>query len=450
MTGVDTASGGIAAVAVGAPATTTGDRSLVATPPHPACRVCVVVPVRDEAATLPAALAALAEQTDLAGRPLPRVGYEVIVLANNCRDDSAAVARAVADRSPGLRLHVVERTLPPMQAHVGWARRLAMEEACRRLGGLGRPRGVIASTDGDTRVAPTWLAATLREVAAGADAVGGRILVPRGVADPLDPATRAYHLRDVGYRLLAAELEAALDPDPADPWPRHHQHFGGSLAVTVAAYRRAGGLPNVPALEDVAFYDALRRIDARVRHSAAVRVVTSARRTGRVAIGLASQLGEWAGMAESGLPYLVESLPALEARLDARRRLRDLWRGQGVGTRPHPSDLAALAADLGLDADRLRDELALPRSFGRLDEWVTVHRERDGAWARRWPLEPIESAIADLRRRLVAVRRCRGASLRALQDVESVALLPPPLDVPQPRQSLVFPGHEGVVDLIAR
>jgi len=47
---------------------------------------------------------------------------------------------------------------------------------------------------------------------------------------------------------LLAELEGWLDPDPADPLPRHHQHFGASLAVTVDAYRRAGGLPSMPGL----------------------------------------------------------------------------------------------------------------------------------------------------------------------------------------------------------
>lgn len=31
----------------------------------------------------------------------------------------------------------------------------------------------------------------------------------------------------------------------ADPWPRHHWHFGASLALTARAYRCVGGLPMV-------------------------------------------------------------------------------------------------------------------------------------------------------------------------------------------------------------
>ncbi|MBA2450066.1 MAG: glycosyltransferase family 2 protein, partial [Chloroflexi bacterium] len=252
---------------------------LVPRPPSSRCEVCVIIPVRDEAETLEAALDALAHQVDVQGHRLERARYEIVVLANNCRDDSAGVARRFAVRDPTLALHVVELALPPSRDHVGHARRLLMDEAYHRLRSLGRPRGVIASTDGDTRVAPDWIAATLAEVARGVDAVGGRIaLEPAGRA-ALELAARAYHLRDVGYRHLVSEWATYLDPEPWDPWPRHHQHFGASLAVTAEAYGRAGGLPAVPALEDVALYQALLRVDARVRHSPAVRVATSARRS---------------------------------------------------------------------------------------------------------------------------------------------------------------------------
>lgn len=46
-----------------------------------------------------------------------------------------------------------------------------MDEAHRRLDFLGTKKGVIISTDGDSEVAPTWIAANLYEVAAGADVV---------------------------------------------------------------------------------------------------------------------------------------------------------------------------------------------------------------------------------------------------------------------------------------
>ena len=65
---------------------------------------------------------------------------------------------------------------------------------------------------------------------------------------------------DVGYRLLRSQLESLLDPDPADPWPRHYQMFGASLALTAEIYERVGGLPVLPSLEDVALYRTLKGV----------------------------------------------------------------------------------------------------------------------------------------------------------------------------------------------
>lgn len=97
------------------------------------------------------------------------------MLANNCTDATVAVVRQQARRFPQLVLHVAELRLPVAKAHVGRAHRLLMDEACARLEQVGAPVGIIASTDADTCVAPTWLAAIQAEIAAGADAVGGRI-----------------------------------------------------------------------------------------------------------------------------------------------------------------------------------------------------------------------------------------------------------------------------------
>ena len=136
----------------------------------------MIIPVRNEQTTIETTLRALVEQRDLHGQPLDRRRYEIIVLANNCTDATAALVRRFAARQPTLALDLAEITLPAPIAHVGMARRIAMDQAYRRLIGLGRARGVIASTDGDTRVTPTWIATTLDAIHQGADAVGGRIV----------------------------------------------------------------------------------------------------------------------------------------------------------------------------------------------------------------------------------------------------------------------------------
>jgi len=392
----------------------------IPTPPARACEMCVVVPVRDEARMLAETLRALADQCDLHGAPFDHARYEVIVFANNCTDDSAALARAFAARHPLLALHIVERIFPAGEIHVGRARRMLMDAACCRLASDER-RGVIASTDGDTRVAPTWIAATLREIARGADAVGGRILTEVPENTVAGRLTRQYHLRDVGYRHLVAEMESLLDPDPYDRWPRHHQHFGASLAVTTEAYIRVGRLPVLPALEDVAFYHALRRVDARVRHSPAVRVRTSPRLTGRTAIGLAQQLREWTTMGHTGQPHRVESAMAIEARVRARYALRRLWRQADGEHTDADRAIATVASELGIEPAWLRNRLAQPQAFGALLEQVEERQAAAEIWMRRWPPAEITETVHALRVRLSALRNCATPSA-AHEEIEPIAL----------------------------
>lgn len=107
-------------------------------------------------------------------------------------------------------------------------------------------------------------------------------------------------------RLARERLASLLDPDPADPWPRHHQHFCARLAVTAHAYRQVGGVPEVRHLEDEALVAALRREDFAVRHSPLVRVLTPGRLLGRVEVGLAWQLRERRDQANAAPSLMVE------------------------------------------------------------------------------------------------------------------------------------------------
>jgi|GEM_PF-551388 len=351
-------------------------------PPSSFLRACVIIPAKDEATNLPATLAALAGQVDGAGRPLPPAEVEVIVLANNCQDHTAEVVRAAAAQHPRLALHVAELHLPPAEAHVGRARRLLLDEAARRLEIVEAPgSGLLLSTDADTLVAPTWVWATRQEAAAGAEAVAGRILTAKAAlaasaaaaAAPADSRcpVRALQVRDAAYRLLLTQLEHRLDAAPADPWPRHHQHFGASLAVTVRAYRRVGGLPVVPFLEDEALWQLLRQHDLPVRHSPHVRVVTSPRRCGRVEVGLSWQLREWAQLAETGQEPLVPCCHELARVWRARRRLRAWWQ---QGQRQASPELLRLAQAVEVPLPELLVEARRAGTFGQFWHWVEQRR----------------------------------------------------------------------------
>lgn len=357
-------------------------------PPRERLQASVIVPVRNEAQRLPATLQALAAQQE-------PPDFEVLVLANNCSDDSAAIVRAFAQRHPWLQLQVCEVQLPPQQANVGHARKLLMDEAAQRLL-AGRVRGAfIASTDGDTCVAPHWLRNTAREIDRGADAVGGRLLAASD-AEPGSNPPRRWQRWDTAYRLACEKLQCLLDPDDADPWPRHHQHFGASLAVRADAYRAVGGVPaGVPWLEDEALVQALRCADRRIRHSCEVRVITSSRRQGRVDVGLSWQLREWDRQAQAHGELMVDDPDDLQCLLLARHCLRGLWR-RGFVARADDAAWRPLAQVLGLSAELLHRQATQAATFGALWRQLQQLRAERGLAACR--PQPVQRALAGLRR----------------------------------------------------
>ena len=348
-------------------------------------RLCVIVPAKDEEHTLDNTLRALYHQVDQQGTPISKRWYEIIVFANNCTDNTAGIARQFAANHPDVALHIIEHQLLAPQAHVGYVRRVLMDEAYRRLCTLGSLRGVIASTDGDTTVSPTWIHYTLQAIEQGADVVGGRI-----IAEP-QQAGRRYYLQDVSYRYLQAQIESIIDPDPVDPWPRHFQNFGPSLAVTAELYARAGRLPVLPSLEDVRFYEALQRCDARIRHCPQVQVSTSARTRGRVAFGFSVQLQQWQEMLQTGIPFTVPPADYWIARFTLQRQVRCAWQRMSF------SLLQFTARSLMLSPYELYDRMSQTPCFGEFWQWLIAMPHVEALLAERFPRIDIAVAIADLR-----------------------------------------------------
>ena len=207
----------------------------------------VAIPVCNEAERIAACLEALDDQA------VCQLDH-IVLLLNNCFDDTASIARRVPLRA-GTQLHCLERTLPPPIASAGLARRLAMQAAAELAG----PGGVLLTTDADARVDPDWLSASLAALAAGADVVAGWVEL-----DPIEWGHIPGHLheddaRECAYDRLCDDIHGLLDPDPADPLPRHTQHSGASIAVTMAAYRLTDGVPGIPSGEDRAFVATLRQ-----------------------------------------------------------------------------------------------------------------------------------------------------------------------------------------------
>jgi Glycosyl transferase family 2 len=278
-------------------------------------RPVVAVPARNEAKRLPTLLSALAQQTWLfAANKL----LDVVVVLNNCDDHSAEIVSVASTRHDGLRLHVVNVRFPPPWAHVGSARRLAMEWALN----IGGPHSVLFSTDADAAPAADWIEATLRSISAGADLVGGHIIGDKGEEALLGKGflrRATHHLEYVG---LVNHLKSLLYPDPHDPWPRHGDHTGASLAVRGDVYRAVGGIPPISFREDVMFVTRAVARGYRLRHPLQVRVSVSARLEGRARGGMADCLKAWLAAEAAGQPQFVDDAAAVLARLVHRRHKR--------------------------------------------------------------------------------------------------------------------------------
>jgi hypothetical protein len=299
-------------------------------------KIAVAIPVRDEAERIAACLFALDAQTVRPDR--------VVLLLDNCSDETLPISRALA---PHLRFPLkVIRYHGHSQAGAGLARRLALQCAAEGLSA----DDMLLCTDADTVVPPDWISRN-RYAFYGADVVCGRAVI-----DPVEARLIPEHLHAddrLECRLIALldRLAAYHDPDPHDPWPRHTECSGASLAVRVGAWRRVGGIPALSTGEDRAFVRLLWLRDARVRHDPDIEVTVSGRIEGRAEGGMAETMRRRLVQQDEFTDAEVEPTAEAAFRYRLRRRVRRAWSG---------SPDVGLAAALGLTASGLAAALAHP------------------------------------------------------------------------------------------
>ncbi|WP_326542444.1 glycosyltransferase [Pseudorhodoferax sp.] len=226
----------------------------------------VVIPAHDEAAHVGTAVAAArraALHPALAGEAV-----QILVVADACRDDTAALAAAggaltlvLSARNVGLARHAGARLL--LAAGARW----------------------LAFTDADSTVADDWLA---EQLGLQCDAVCGCVWV----ADWQAHGERAA--------LLAQAFAAQYCPVDG------HRHIhGANLGLSADAYRRVGGFPALASSEDVALVQALEAAGIVVAYSARPRVWTSARTDHRAPLGFGDALRRLSGALQ--LPQVGEA-----------------------------------------------------------------------------------------------------------------------------------------------
>ncbi|QGY01022.1 glycosyltransferase [Methylobacterium mesophilicum SR1.6/6] len=356
-----------------------------AVPTPTTCVVCI--PARNEVERLPRLLASLAAQEGVSARTPLRV----VVLANNCTDGTVAAVREVEGSGllASLALRIIDVSLTGSEAHVGTARRMALDAGADWLAADGNPDGILLTTDADARLPAGWVAANLRALRA-ADVVGGRLVIDDD--DAADPDLAALHARIERYWSGVRRLEDILDPPPHDPAPRHGDHTGASLALPAGLYRAVGGLPALPCGEDNALVGLLRANGARLRHCPDVQVMVSARRQGRVSGGMATEMARRARVL-GGEAYALPEAAHWQALILRRAALRRAFHLA-------PAARAAACARLGLGAEDLA-------SVGGCTNDIAFVEGADRILESRSPPArecPLDQALADLDTLALALR----------------------------------------------
>ena len=192
----------------------------------------MVVPARNEEATLGGCLASVDRAAAQLRRGRPTVGVEVAVVLDACTDRSADVL----SRFP----HV--RAVPVALRRVG-AARAAGVLAARAAADHPAERTWLACTDADGEVPADWLTSQLDRADRGAGAVVGMVQPQRGLPEPVLARWHAQH-----------------------PAREEHDHVhGANLGVRLDRYDAVGGFEPLEEHEDVRLVERL--VDDGVRWS---------------------------------------------------------------------------------------------------------------------------------------------------------------------------------------
>jgi glycosyltransferase involved in cell wall biosynthesis len=304
----------------------------------------VAIPVRDEAKRIGGCMAALSRQSVSADH--------IVLLLNNCTDNTAQVVRELPKAHH--RLHILECNLKGFRASAGFARALAIKHAASLVDSSFRGEAVLLTTDADAEVPENWMEANLRAIEQGADAVCGTAVI-----DPLEALLIPQHLheddaREVAYGRLLDEITSVVLPDPADPWPRHTEDSGASIAITASMLRRVGGMPLLSSGEDRTLIERLRLIDARVRHDPQISVVVSGRIVGRAKGGMADTIRRRIVRQDEFVDERIEPAWAAFHRIRMKRWFSLLWR------EPTEARLHQLARLLGITPKLIVEAVEAP------------------------------------------------------------------------------------------
>jgi hypothetical protein len=232
--------------------------------------VAVVVPVNNEAQSLPACMASIRAAARNARTEQPELIVAVCFALDRCTDSSASIIESADFWA-----------IDSYRSGVGATRATGVGAALRSLDGAADHRTLIACTDADSVVPANWLTHQIDLANEGADVIVGTV---RPELDELDD-----------------ERRRAWQDTHLDGQARGHVH-GANLGIRANYYLAVGGFAPIREHEDVDLVTRVVATGGRVHPTDAICVITSGRLEGRTA-------GGYAGYLRNQLIPLSESSP---------------------------------------------------------------------------------------------------------------------------------------------
>lgn len=328
-----------------------------------------------------------------------RAGAEVIVMINHGADDSEAVkahngatykaALRFADTydADHLRFRILQEELPAKHAGVGLARKMAMDEAARRLG----EEGVIVCLDADSLCEDNYLLAIEHFFDRHPRCPGGSIYFEHPLQGPPDSG---HYEAITAYELFLRYYVHALR---YAGFPHAYQTIGSAMAVRNKVYQSQGGMNRRKAGEDFYFLNKVIAL-GEFGEITDTTVIPSPRQSHRVPFGTGKAVGEWLKKRELQTynPASMEDLKGLYAGLKALKDYKSitvdkldvapsvLEFGKGIGLEDHLDRLKNNSGSL----------TAFIANFHRWFDGFKVMKYMHFARDYYYPNVPIEAACA--------------------------------------------------------
>ncbi len=367
---------------------------LIGEPPNPDLQLVVVIPCYDEPD--------LIRSLNSLWHCQPTVGaVELLVVINDSEQDELAVRTrnqdtyrtvlewAVQYQRPGFKCFPLYRSgLPTKYAGVGLARKIGLDEGCRRLKQARQGEGVLVFFDADSKCDPNYLVA-LESYFADHPSIQ---IVGIYFEHPLEGSAfkRAVYEAVIQYEL---HLRYVVQVQRWAGFPHAVHTIGSSMAVRSKAYQQQGGMNRRQAGEDFYFMHKFTPLGVHGQLTT-TRIIPSPRPSHRVPFGTGRAVVnhlEGSGRQFTYAPSTFKDLRTVLPHVGAWWTTDPSWTGMPAVIRTflEKEDFVSRLAEIR------RQSTAEPIFINRFFRWFNAFRVIKYAhWAREhyYPDVPVEKA----------------------------------------------------------